>query len=261
MALDACAVPDFCVAAQCRPPRTTAPPPRESCPTSAVAVAVRVLPPSMETCVVEVKPLMANRPPGTAMLFTVVVASEVGWVVALAASLPMPKPLACDWGVMEDVRLWFPFVDSAWTGGGTSAGREGRRTPVTSLRLERGADGAEVDGLGQRPGLEVLVVRDGGGENDGVIEASGRRRQADGLRLCVGVAGGEGLRRRPRTTRARRWRWRSPRRRPGRRGPSRACSGAPARAFSAIGVVHSPDGPSPWIPGAQRARSRFPTAP
>ena len=92
----------------------------EICPTSAVAVAVRVAPLSMEACELEVMPSMLKRPPGTEMSLTVVVEDEAGCVDALADSLPRPRPLGDDWGVMESVRLWFPLVDSACTGGGTS---------------------------------------------------------------------------------------------------------------------------------------------
>ena len=93
---------------------------------SAVAVAVRVAPLSMEAFALDVSPLTASRPPGIAMFDTVVSEPEDGCVVAVAASLPMPSPLGEDCGVMLLERLWLPLVDSACTGGGTSlCGRVG----------------------------------------------------------------------------------------------------------------------------------------
>ncbi len=93
---------------------------------SDVAVAVRVAPLSMEAFALDVSPLTASRPPGTEMFDTVVSEPDDGWVVAVAASLPTPRPSDVDWGVMLSERLWLPLVDSACTGGGTSlCGRVG----------------------------------------------------------------------------------------------------------------------------------------
>ena len=118
--------PDCCVAVHCSPPRTTAPLPRESCPMSAVAVAVRVAPLSIDAFALDVSPLTPTKPPGIAMFETPVSEPEDGCVVAVAASSPMPRPSGEDCGVMLLERLWFPLVDSACTGGGTSlCGRVG----------------------------------------------------------------------------------------------------------------------------------------
>ena len=87
---------------------------------SDVAVAVRVAPLSMEAFALDVSPLMASIPPGTEMLDAVVSEPDDGCVVAVAASLPRPRPSGEDCGVMLSDRLWLPLVDSACTGGGTS---------------------------------------------------------------------------------------------------------------------------------------------
>ena len=99
------APPDCCVAFHCSPPRTTAPLPREICPMSDVAVAVRVAPLSMEACALDVSPLTASIPPGTEMLEAVVSEPDDGCVVAVAASFPRPRPSGEDCGVMLSERF------------------------------------------------------------------------------------------------------------------------------------------------------------
>ena len=112
------AAPVWFSADQCRWPRTTRPLPSESDATSAVAVAVRVAPLSMEACVWLVSPLIEKSPPGTATFCIVVSASEEGWVVTEANSAPAPRPLAEELFVMLSLPLALPLVDSTCTGWG-----------------------------------------------------------------------------------------------------------------------------------------------
>ena len=172
------APPVCCVAAQCRPPRTTAPPASEICLMSAVAVAVRVALLSIEAWVVEVRPLTLSKPPGTAMLFTVVVASDVGRVVAFADSFPMPRPSGDACGVMLLVCVWFPLVDLTCTAGGTSLGGSVGLPPLHPWASSAVPIAAEVDGLRERLRLHVLVVGDGRRQRDGVVQAARGGRQA-----------------------------------------------------------------------------------
>src|ERR1700722_18746580 len=60
------------------------------------------------------------RLPGTLAAAAVVVDPDAGCEGAIAISLPTPSPVSVDCGVMLSVRTWFPLVDSACTGGGTS---------------------------------------------------------------------------------------------------------------------------------------------
>ena len=86
-----------------------------------MAVAVRVLPLSIEACELDPRPETVSKPPGTVMSATAVVELAVGCVVTLADSLPAPTGDVA--GVMELVRLWFPLTDSACTGGRHVLGR------------------------------------------------------------------------------------------------------------------------------------------
>ncbi len=192
VAVEVDAPPVWFSAVQCRPPRTTRPLPRESDPMFAVAVAVRVAPLSMEACDWLASPLMVKSPPGTATFCMVVSASDDGWVVTEANSAPAPRPLAEELFVTLLLPLWLPLVDSTCTGWGVWLWLSGGRTTRAALRLERGADGAEVDGLRQRLRLHVLEVRNRRGERDGVAQASGRGRQGDRLGLGRAVARDEG---------------------------------------------------------------------
>ena len=122
--LEVVVAPVCCVAVHCRPPSTTEPCASEISPTLEVAVAVRVSPLSMEVCEVELRPEIVSRPPGTVMAATLVLESDEGCVVAVAASVPTPSGEEA--GVMVSLRVWLPLTDSACTDGGTSlAGRVG----------------------------------------------------------------------------------------------------------------------------------------
>ncbi len=79
-----------------------------------------MLPLSTEACALVVMLPMVIKLPGTLAAAAVVVDADAGCVVAMAISLPTPRPVSVDCGVMESVRVWLPLVDSACTGGGTS---------------------------------------------------------------------------------------------------------------------------------------------
>ena len=111
--------PLVCVAVHCSPLRTTNPLASEMEPTVEVAVAWRLLPSTRATCEVEVSPLTLSTP-GTVMLPVIVDDVAVGCVVTEADSSPTPTPRVLSEATMFLVRLWFPLIDSAWIGGGTS---------------------------------------------------------------------------------------------------------------------------------------------
>ena len=84
-------------------------------------------------------------------------------------------------------------MDSACTGGGTSdLGKVGGELLQPS-GLQRRPDGAKVDGL--RLSADDWAfwywAGDGGGQGDGVVEATGGGRERDGLGRRVGRAGNE----------------------------------------------------------------------